>query len=87
MRRSIALLLVGTGIYLAAGPLVGWGLYWPAGGGSAQGVWAGGFALFDFHATARFHIVPELALFDVVWGEVPVHGFGGRIGAGLRWDL
>src|SRR5262245_48577360 len=57
----------------AAGPLVGWGLYWPAGGGSAQGVWAGGFALFDAHVTARFHLVPELAAFDVFAGEVPVH--------------
>jgi hypothetical protein len=71
----------------AGGPLLGWGLYLPAGGGLAQGVWAGGFALFDLRATTRFHIVPELAVFDVVWGEVPVHGFGARLGAGVRWDL
>jgi hypothetical protein len=71
----------------AAGPLAGWGLYWPAGGGSAQGVWAGGFALFDFRTSGGFHLIPELSLFDVVWGEVPVRGFGARIGLGLRWDL
>jgi len=71
----------------AAGPLVGWGLFLPAGGGSAQGIWGGGFALFDFHTSGRFHLAPELALFDVLWGEVPVRGFGARIGVGMRWDL
>jgi hypothetical protein len=71
----------------ATGPLLGWGLYLPAGGGSAHGVWGGGFALFDFHWTARFHLVPELMLFDVPVGQVPVHGFGVRFGVGARWDL
>jgi hypothetical protein len=54
---------------------------------AARRGWAGAFALFDFHWTARFHLVPEVMLLEVPVGQVPVHGFGVRLGAGARWDL
>ena len=71
----------------ATGPFVGYGLYQPETGGVAHGVWLGGFAHFDRAVGKRSHITPELGLYRVVVGEVPVRGAAVRLGAAWRIDL
>ena len=72
---------------LALGPTAGWGLYWPETGGHAQGLWLGGFALADRRLGRRWHLSPELGLFRVVAGQVPVDGGWLHLGLGVRVDL
>jgi len=72
---------------LALGPSLGWGLYWPETGGHAQGGWLGGFVGADRRLGARWHFTPELGLFRVFAGEVPVKGGGIQLGAAARVDL
>lgn len=71
----------------ATGPFVGYGLYRPETGGSAHGLWLGGFLHFDRAVGKRSHITPEIGVYRVVAGEVPVRGGAVRLGAAWRWDL
>jgi hypothetical protein len=70
-----------------AGPLLGWGLFWPQTGGHAQGLWAGGFAHLDARLGRGWHLTPEIGLYWVAAGEVPVRGGAIYLGAGARLDL
>lgn len=72
---------------LSLGPSLGWGVYWPETGGSAQGVWLGGFANMSGRFWERWHFVPELGLLRVFVGEVPVRGIGAYVGAALMRDF
>jgi hypothetical protein len=69
------------------GPLAGWGLYWPETGGHAQGFWLGGFVHADARLGRRWHLTPELGVYRVVLGEVPVRGSAIHLGAAVRLDL
>jgi hypothetical protein len=72
---------------LSLGPSVGFGLYWPETGGSAHGVWLGGFVNASGSFWQDWHFVPELGLFRVFSGEVPVKGVGAELGAALLHDF
>jgi len=69
------------------GPFAGWGLYWPETGGHATGAWLGGFVNADRRLGAHWHITPELGVYRVFTGEVPVRGGALWAGAAVRWDL
>ena len=71
---------------LSFGPLSGWGLYWPEGGGHAQGLWLGAFTNLDIRIGTRWHLLPELSVFRVATGEVPVRGGGLTLGAAFARD-
>jgi hypothetical protein len=70
-----------------AGPLLGWCLFWPEAGGHAQGLWLGAFVHLDARLGRRWHLTPELGLYGVPAGEVPVRGGALYLGAGARLDL
>lgn len=72
---------------LAAGPISGWGLYWPETGGSAQGAWLGAFVHFEAKLGSKWRISPELSSYRVMAGEVPVRGASIQLGVGLNRDL
>jgi len=72
---------------LGLGGFAGWGLYWPETGGSAQGGWLGGFAHGDFRFAGKWHLTPELGLYRVFAGEVPVRGGAINAGVAFRRDL
>lgn len=72
---------------LGVGPFVGYGLFWPETGGSAQGGWLGGFAHADLKLGARWHLTPELGAYRVIAGEVPVDGGALSLGVSARRDL
>lgn len=71
----------------ATGPFIGYGWYRPETGGSAHGAWLGGFVHLDRRVGARSHFTPELGVYRVVIGDVPVRGGAVRLGAAWRWDL
>ena len=73
--------------HLALGPLAGWGLYWPETGGSAHGAWLGGFVNADLAIGKRWHLRPELGMYRVFAGEVPVRGSAINLGVGLALNL
>lgn len=72
---------------LATGPFAGYGWYGPDTGGTAHGVWLGGFVHLDRLVGKRSHFTPELGVYRVVVGDVPVRGGAIRLGASWRWDL
>ena len=72
---------IGFGVYS------GYGLYWPETGGRGHGVWVGSFALADYQLRDRWHLTPELSMYKVVSGQVPVTGGAMQTGIALRVDL
>ncbi len=70
---------------LSCGPRVVWGLYYPEGGGNAQGTMLGGFVNLEYALSPRWAIVPELSFHRTIHGEVPADGFVLHLGAGLLW--
>jgi hypothetical protein len=72
---------------LAAGPISGWGLFWPETGGHAQGAWLGAFLHFEAKLGSKWRIAPELSGYRVFAGEVPVRGANLQLGVGLTRDL
>jgi hypothetical protein len=72
---------------MAAGPISGWGLYWPETGGSAHGAWLGAFVHFEAKVGSKWRISPELSAYRVFAGEVPVRGASLQLGASFVRDL
>ncbi|RMH38226.1 MAG: hypothetical protein D6689_19865 [Deltaproteobacteria bacterium] len=72
---------------VSVGPLAGWGLFWPRTGGHAQGLWLGAFAGAEARLGARWRVAPELSVYRVVAGEVPIAGAAVQLGAAVRYDL
>jgi len=70
---------------LSCGPRLLWGLYYPEGGGHAQGTMLGAFVNVEYALSSRWTLVPELSLHRTIHGEVPVDGFVLHLGAGLLW--
>lgn len=68
---------------LALGPTTGWGLYLPSTGGSAQGVWLGGFVHAQVKLGEHWLLGPELTSYQVVAGQVPVRGGAFQLGLGV----
>lgn len=72
---------------LSVGPSSGWGLYWPAGGGSEQGAWLGGFIHTEAKLGTHWRFTPELTTYQVFAGSVPVRGNALQFGVGVSRSL
>lgn len=72
---------------LSFGPSIGGGVYLPATGGSAAGLWLGAFVNLEARLGERWWLVPELSAYQVVSGEVPLRGGALSLGVGLRFAL
>lgn len=72
---------------VSTGPMLGYGVYWPETGGSAQGGWLGGFVHGEWRFSERWRLTPELGVYRVVAGEVPVRGGAIHLGTALSWSL
>lgn len=72
---------------LSVGPSSGWGLYWPAGGGSAQGAWLGAFVHGEAKLGTHWRITPEISTYRVFTGSVPVRGSAAHFGVGISRSL
>jgi len=70
---------------LSWGPRLVWGLYYPEGGGHAQGTMLGAFVNAEYALSRAWALVPELSFHRTIQGEVPVNGFVLHLGAGLLW--
>jgi len=73
--------------HIGTGPIAGYGMYRPETGGTAHGAWIGGFLLLDRAIGKRSHLVPEIGVYRVVAGDVPVRGGAFRAGLAWRWEL
>jgi len=71
------------------GPVLTGSQYWFAGGGSARGLLAGGFAnaQWTFGSARRWHMTPELSLHATLVGDVPVAGYVTMLGIALARDF
>lgn len=69
------------------GPAPMYGYYYPATGGSAQGLMIGGFGNVDVRLSQSWRLLPEMSLHRTAWGDVPISGWVGQFGVGVLWDL
>lgn len=69
------------------GPHLIHGYYLPRAGGSAHGLSLGGFVNLEWSLGHRARLVPEIALFRTLLGEVPLSGWAGYVGPGVLVDL
>ncbi len=69
------------------GPRMLYGYFFPASGGSAQGLSVGGFFNVEMRMSDRVRLVPEFSLLAALGGDVPVRGWSAYLGPGLLFDF
>lgn len=74
-------------VAIHGGPTSLYGLFAPRGGGTAHGLSIGGFVNLEIKLAKRARMLPELAIYRSVAGDVPVNGWSMYLGPAFALDL